>query len=579
MTALLEIELPLDAETLSSPRGFEQWWETTTQHQWTHEQRLATILAVGGPLASVRASSVYGDLGDLDQWALAAGKGLLASDVATRFLATARLALHEVILASYQSGKGPVSGGTVAIPILERAMTEVMLVTQRTPLVLEALFRLHRGLVDAYNQTGQHQTAKSEAAEVIKYAKALGLKSGLQAAIQLLATTYFVAGETDLALAEYNALLRMSDLNLPVMSFAWANRALLLLALGDDEAALRSLEDSGNSIRIQACRQYILCSSGRGGLEGEILGGIEGMPVDFVFHTTCYRLLLAHDGQPELEDLRQVVRVAQDFRPLTFYTTIMRDWFLGLALLRQGHVVSAASTVRNMPWRNLPMHYYTARGHALMLWLEIGLQYRSEGLAPLTQLTSEIQDLFDDISNPSTRSCLARRLTLWHPIAAAFMAYSPNSVAEFISIATAAVWHDGRPITILGQGVTTRTPFVAKGLHDFGYRTEDREGGTEEAKLLTVLRQPHAREGERMHVRSMISPALLVYNLIRADDAKDSLWRRAAFDLAHTHGLIPVPQTRNYHSREVDHINTWLEKLVRGEVSPAGFCAEIQGTP
>lgn len=576
MAAESQNEISLDAQTLSDPRGFEQWWELTTLHHWTHEQRLTAILTVGGSLASVRASNVYADLEDLEQWALSAGQGLLAADAATRSLATARLGLHEVIQASYQSGKGSVSGGMVAIPILERALQEVIEVTERAPLVLEALFRLYQGLADAYKQIGNHELAISTAAEAIKYAKALGLKGGLQAAIQLLATTYFAAGKTELALAEFDALVKIPDMNQVVLTFALVNRALLLLALGDDEAALRSLEDAGDSTRIQACRQYMLCSSGRGGVEGEVLGGMAGMPVEFVFHTNCYRLLLAQEGQPTAEDLQRVVQVAQDFRPQIPYAIVMRDWFLGLALLKQRHAVLAALHVRNMPWRELPEHYYAARGRALMLWLEIGLQYGSEDLAPLSRLTTDIQALFNQISNPSNRSTLARCLTLWHPTAAAFIAYSPHAVLEFLQFATGSVWRDGRPVMVYSQGVPTRTPFVAKALRDFGYQAEEREGGTEEAKLLDVLRQPHAREGERQHVRPIISPGLLVYHLIRADDAIDSLWRRAAFDLARSHGLIPVPQTRNYHSREVEHINAWLLKLVHGEVSPAGFRAEIR---
>jgi tetratricopeptide (TPR) repeat protein len=573
-----EFDLPLEAETLNSPRGFEGWWEQTVQHQWSNEQRLAAILAVDSPLAKVRASHVYADLEDFENWALAAGEGLLADDTATRCLATARLGLHEVIQATYHTGKGAASGGTVAIPILERAITEILKVHEQAPLILEALFRLHRGLANAFKQTGQDQAAISEAAEAIKYAKALGLKGGLQAVIQLLGSMYFEAGKTELALAEYDLLVKSPDINQNVLTYALINRALLLLMLGDDEAAMRSLEDASTNKRIQACRQYILCSAGRGGTEGEILGGLEGMPVEFGFHTTCYRLLLAHDGQPKTEDLQRVVQVAQDFRPSTTYATVMQAWFLGQALLGQGHAVTAAINVRNMPWRELPTHYYAARGRSLMLWLEIGLHYGSEDLAPLVRLTSEIRKLFNQISNPSTRSSLARCLTLWHPTAAAFVAYSPDSVPEFFQFATPAVWRDARPIFVYGEGVTTRTPFVAKALRDFGFRTEDREGGTEEAKLLTVLRKPHTREGERLHIRPIISPALLVYNLIRADDASDSLWRRAAFDLARSHGLIPVPQTRNYHSREVEYVNNRLEKLLKGEVSPLGFRAEIRGT-
>jgi tetratricopeptide (TPR) repeat protein len=569
----------LDAQTLADPRGFEQWWEATRQLAWSHELRLSAILEIGGPLASVRASYVYADLGDPEQWALAAGRGLLSSDVAVRCLATARLGFHEIINAGYKTGKGSVSGGTVAIPILERALTEVENVTERTQLVLEAMFRLYQGLTDAYRQSGKPQKAIGTAAEAIKYAKALGLKGGLQAALQMLATTYFVAGDTERALAEYDALIDTPDVSKPVLDIAWANRALLLLAHGDDDAAMHSLEDSGDDIRVQACRQYILCSSGRGGLEGEVLGGLGGMPLEFVFHTECYRLLLANEGQPSPGDLHKIVQVSQGFRPLIPYATVMRDWFVGLALLRQGHAVSAASHARTTPWQELPKQYHAARGRAIMLWLEIGLHYGSEDLALLTRLTSELHSMFREISNPTTRVCLARCLTLWHPLAAAFLAFSPNSLPEFIQSAASSVWRDARPIMVYGEGVTTRTPFVAKALRDFGYRTEDREGGTEETKLLTVLRRPHAREGERMHVRPIISPALLVYNLIRADDAPDSVWRRSALELARSHGLIPVPQTQNFHSREVSHINSWLEKLLNGEVSPAGFRAEIRGTP
>jgi tetratricopeptide (TPR) repeat protein len=569
----------LDAQTLADPRGFEQWWEATRQLGWSHEQRLAAILEIDGPLASVRASNVYADLRDPEQWVFAAGQGLLSSDIAVRCLATARLGFHEIINASYTFGKGSVSGGAVAIPILERALSEVENVTERTPLVLEAMFRLYQGLTEAYKQGGEHQKAIGTASEAIKYAKALGLKGGLQAALQMLAATYVVAGDTERALAEYDALIQTPGISKPVLDVAWANRALLLLALGDDDAAMHSLEDSGDEVRVQACRQYILCSTGRGGLAGEVLGGLGGMPLEFVFHTKCYRLLLANEGQPSPDDLNKIAQVAQDFRPLIPYATVMRDWFISLAQLRQGHAVAAAIHARTMPWQELPKQYNAARGRAIMLWLEIGLHYGSEDLALLTSLTSELNSLFTQISNPATRVCLARTLTLWHPLAAAFLAYSPNSLPEFVQSASTSVWRDARPISVYGKGVTTRTPFVAKALHDFGYRTEDREGGTEETKLLTVLRQPHAKEGERMHVRPIISPALLIYNLIRADDAPDSVWRRSALELSRSHGLIPVPQTQNYHSREVNHINTWLEKLLKGEVSPVGFRAEIRGTP
>jgi tetratricopeptide (TPR) repeat protein len=569
----------LDAQTLADPRGFEQWWEATKQLGWSHEQRLAAILEIDGPLASVRASNVYADLRDPEEWAMAAGQGLLSSDVAVRCLATARLGFHEIINAGYKAGKSSVSGGAVAIPILERGLSELENVAARTPLVLEAMFRLYQGLSEAYKQGGEHQKAIAMASEAIKYAKALGLKGGLQAALQMLATTYFVAGDTERALAEYDALIQTPGVSKPVLDIAWANRALLLLGLGDDDAAMHSLEDSGEDVRVQACRQYILCSSGRGGLEGEVLGGFGGMPLEFVFHTECYRLLLANEGQPSPDHLNKIAQVARDFRPMIPYATVMRDWFISLAQLRQGHAVGAAIHARTMPWQELPKHYHAARGRAIMLWLEIGLHYGSEDLALLTRLTSELNSLFTQISNPATRVCLARCLTLWHPLAAAFLAFSPNSLPEFIQSASTSVWRDARPIMVYGKGVTTRTPFVAKALRDFGYRTEDREGGTEETKLVTVLRRPHAREGERMHVRPIISPALLIYNLIRADDAPDSLWRRSALELSRSHGLIPVPQTQNYHSREVSHINSWLEKLLKGEVSPAGFRAEIRGTP
>jgi hypothetical protein len=135
---------------------------------------------------------------------------------------------------------------------------------------------------------------------------------------------------------------------------------------------------------------------------------------------------------------------------------------------------------------------HAARGRAIILWLEIGLHYGSEDLALLTRLTAELNSLFSQISNPSTRVCLARTLTLWHPLAAAFLAYSPNSLPEFIQSAALSVWRDARPISVYGEKVTTRTSFVAKALRDFGYRTEDREGGTEENKFLTVLHRPHA---------------------------------------------------------------------------------------
>ncbi len=61
--AYLNLTAPLlDAQTLADPRGFEQWWEATRQLGWSHEQRLAAILEIDSPLASVRASNVYADL-------------------------------------------------------------------------------------------------------------------------------------------------------------------------------------------------------------------------------------------------------------------------------------------------------------------------------------------------------------------------------------------------------------------------------------------------------------------------------------------------------------------------------------
>ncbi len=185
-----------------------------------------------------------------------------------------------------QVGKGSVSGGVVAIPILERALSEVENVAERTPLFLEAMFRLYQGLTEAYKQGGEHQKAIAMASEAIKYAKALGLKGGLQAALQMLATTYFVAGDTERALAEYDALIQTPGISKPVLGRCLGEPRLAFVGTGDDDAAMHSLEDSGDRVRVQACRQYILCSTGRGGLEGEVLGGSGGMPLEFVFHTT-----------------------------------------------------------------------------------------------------------------------------------------------------------------------------------------------------------------------------------------------------------------------------------------------------
>jgi tetratricopeptide (TPR) repeat protein len=552
---------------LKHPGEFSLWIQQQRQSGLTYEELAVFVASIDDPAAVIRAAQLYASAGLYDQWLRCAGTALLSDDFVVRAHAMSHLAQHETVI----KGGGQdlrIPRTSAAAPALERALETLRQLSIKTPFSVEAEVSLLTTLADIYVEHRSYQQSSELASEAVLLSKWLQVSALTRNARLIYALSSLRLENLDAALTQYEIIVQADDASPMHKMIAQVNRALIWLRNGDDELACNLLEEllieNPNRLVVTSTLQYARAVGGFV-INEEVLPCPSG---NYDVQVQAFKLLCANEYRPTESELRKILDLFREWRPNSTTLTPAIEWFQSIALLRLGQPLLAAQRVR-FSTSKMPDLAVLLLG----LKLEIALHIDGEDIEPIPRLCEEIKNIFDNTHTLRQRTGLARRLALWHPTAAAFLAFSPYSIAELVDVSSQSVLKDARPISVYGQGIPSRIPFVQMSLEAFGINSKvQRDQHVEKDRLSSVLLIKH---GTQLRWLPVVSPALLVYNLIRVSENSGHAWYRAALELSRTNGL--VPRTHGGYLRpEREFLQKLLEQLCAGHINIPTFKVSLR---
>jgi hypothetical protein len=575
-------EIP-SASSLSDPVTFAAWWRDRADRRKIPPIWIAEALERSGTaIALVRASQVLTrDPAHAPLAARLAGRALSARDVDVRLLARLRLATLEV-MRGYRLGARDARGAFSAIPLLHDLLGTCDEAQPRTDLMVEVEMRCHKALGEALLMTGAYTLAHKHLAHALAIAEGFGLESFAHHVLFLLGVVCFHDGQLTEATATLEQLA--SDVQAEAV---YANDAFLMIAMtalakGDDSRAISALETLRTNSEVYAL--YADCAlviTGRGGLEASPDRAGEIFANELMLTFRAYRLQLQANGRRRSresdERYRELRALLEGFRTTTPWLEAERGFLRCLASLRLGEFGLAA---QQYPMFEIQSEHVALRALVLGVGLEIGLHYLGTDVRPLAELTAKLQRLLLEMSLP-VRQSLAQRFKVFLPLTGTFLAFSPHSVPEFVSVCGPAVLNVCvKPIAVYGTATLRPVHAVRYSLEAFGHPgVEHHSGGGQLEAEESALCHLH---GSRRHWFTPIPPALLTYQFLRqhelvvgAKSRMPSGWLQAALDLSQMYGLLPSG-ARGFLERERRVLEDALKSLMRSESSIAEFQTRLR---
>ena len=471
----------LSIPDLFDPKAFADWWHECHQLDMAPLEIAKMLEAVGTPIAFVRASYVLTrNPNHAILAASLAGRGLQASDHDVRLLARLRLATLEV-MRGYRVGTHDVRGAFSAIPVLLEVLESCDLEQPRTDLIVETELRARKSLAEAYLMTGEYEAARGHLSHALVLAQGLGLESFVHHTLFLLGVVLFHAGNINTSTATLERVA--SD---PRAETIYARDASLVIAMnalwqGDDNQAFAALERLSTQSEVYALyADCALAITGRGGLDVDFAQARAFFANEMMLTFQAYVSLMRANGRRSSVEsdghYRELRASLEQFRTTTEWLEVECGFLRCLASLRLGEF-GLARQQYPAP-EGIPTEHVALRALVLGLGLELGLHFGNSDVRPISNLSLALRGLLLD-SSPPIRTSLAQRFKVFLPLAGAFLAYSPYSVSEFVSVCGPAVLNlRSKPVTV--YGTSTLRPFhaVRYTLEVFGHRDLDyRDGG------------------------------------------------------------------------------------------------------
>ncbi|MFC4455148.1 hypothetical protein [Deinococcus sonorensis] len=562
--------LPITASEVENPAAYYRW--RVQQRTSVQPNELAQALELLGTVAAlIRAADLYAVAGREQDSLRCVQQGAASQDPVIRAHALALLARHEAAL-EFANSAAPVNSAA-SLPSLQQALLEVRSQGRADPFALEAVVEVLITQAELHTEHRQYQEAMQCASEALLLSKVLDAAPLTLVARLGYATAAHRALHLQEASTHYRLIRESPDVGPRQKQYAALNAAAIQLLYGEDRQALNLLESlhtaDPTSPAVQTTWQY---ARGLCGLldEEEPICPCPSNNYDQV--NQALQLLNRHAGQPDEPALRAVIEALRQWQPNSATLGPVVRWLQGLALLKLGQPLLSAQRIAGQ-MSEAP----AADALLLALQLDISLHPQGADLQPPAALCQAVQGVFDQLSSVDARNGLAARLALWHPVAAAFVAVSPHSVPELADAALPAVFRDGRPIHVYGQGVPARLPFVQLTLSAFGVDASlPRDQHAERDRMREVLCVVPPG-GRHPRWRPVVPPAQLVFHLLRVAETEGALWRRTAEELATSHGLVPTTHGASLREERA-LLHHHLLQLLNQQRTTQGFFAALTPT-
>ncbi len=199
--------MPLELPDLNDPRAFDLWRVATLRRSSAELiQAVELLKQIDTPLGYLRAAMLL-TVKDSEQSQVLASRALMTNDQTIHLIAKAQLAnLHA---RKAWSGSDKPQFDAQATPlVLEEILREMKTSRQRSPLSIEGELRVHLMLADAYTLNQDFSRTRTNAAEAIILAQAVGMESYVLVANCQLANATYYEGDAATAAALFK---RVSD--------------------------------------------------------------------------------------------------------------------------------------------------------------------------------------------------------------------------------------------------------------------------------------------------------------------------------------------------------------------------------
>lgn len=412
----------------------------------------------------------------------------------------------------------------------------------------------------------EFNTAKDYASNAVLIASSLNIPRR----VALYRFSYALAlmrnNETDVARNEFENLVNSKDGHSYMQHVSAVNFAHTTARLGDVRGSLEYLHELREDISETTPDIQLLQS---------ILGifdplekldlSDDGLLSNF---TQAIRNLWQYNTTLDSNYLNQAVAELKTWQPLSDIHSGLYEWIHAYALF---HLEKPYLSFNRLS----DSIYFDRLSRTLILGvqIELALLPKYSDLGNLLVLSQKFITFMEEIQEERYRDGLLEILALWHPAAAAFIASTPHSLKNqsLSKYSFGYIFKNGRPISIHGNHVSSRIPFIQKSLEAFGLEANiDRDQSTEQGRLNEVLLIPW---GEGIRRLPIVSPALIVFNLLRAGENHDYSWNRMALELLLSNGTIPKTSARYAKHLEfnINTINQGLLDVIEQKIKISDF--------
>ena len=568
---------------LTDSVSYLRWRAVCLEDLGCSREYLANILEQSGSgIAFVRASMILATIESERARAYRlASRALSATDRATYLLAKLQCA-YLTTLNGYSGDDQPLLTADSIIIVLEPFLHDIQQSLERSNLLLEVEVRVHHALAEAHILARDYQQAKRHAAEVVLLAPAVGLDHFVWNAKYQLGNIAYYEGDLIAASQEYNSVLDSEVTPATLIRDSSLARALALHWLGNDTAALETLDalelpsenpalDYATCVRLLSLRHPSFSEQSIESLS---------IPNSIKPLIRCYsRMLAAQDLSPdqdaEARDLyrnahREVYQLRNsDGWRRTHYQALeaflsLRSGQIGLAR----HALPEADSLLASP--------PTARafGHAVAIEVAANLLPRESGL--LIESADHLLEIIGKLE-PGVDAQLSRWLQVLLPLATAIAGRFPGAPSPLANAGAEATMNfRRRPIKVYDTAGLRPMQAAKLTLTAFARSPPpvSKPGGGQTDSLRRVLYRTYF---QRQCWFTPISPAKIVHALIAARDhmqtrvpLRSEDFQRAAQETHQHFGLIPkLQQTERLH--ELEELEQILTLGLQRAIDPASF--------
>jgi tetratricopeptide (TPR) repeat protein len=541
---------------------FDKWLTENYEKKVDSKVYIGEIEPINNPLAFLRISQLYSNLGDRKNWYEFAVKAAKSKDFLIRIAAHIELTLHEFD-ENYELNKG----FNALLSPLFLYLDQINSIFPKENFTIEVELRILIAISSICVEAFRFDEAYMYSSRAILIAKEIGVTRYRNIAYLNFSLASLRLGKLDEAYDGYGVVINNTEELKFQKKNSIINQAMILGFWGDTDIALEYLKkitlSSENGTSSLIFTQYWKAMKGEIGQNEEIR--YENLD-NYYTQTKCIKIILNQDKICR-DALENILIELKQWNPSSNLVLPMKKWLQGYIycnLQLYNHCIkSIDSTKSPLPSVQILL---------LALRLEVALNFQNTYPESIEDLCVQISLIFQNTRNQTAKEGLAKLISFWHPLASGFLAFSPLCGLEMFEFGSKAIFRDGRPITVYGKKVSTRLPFVQKSLENFGFRTSiERDQSVERERLAKALM---VQMGDRQHLLQFFSPGLIIYNLIRVSEIAGQQWRFSALGLARSHGLIPTT-LGGYLRNERRQLQSLLERLIKNEVTSSQFKKEV----